>query len=195
MFENRNWTLTLPGFEPIHPFTLQISGQDVTIVRDAPFDPAHPDAPIYELPAATVSAHGGHGIEYEPETVGRATGIWDGLAIVAERYRVLDAELEDLVKHGGDPGREAVLRGRLDQLRQGLDNPRDRRVTMRFMVERFGFPMLGPASVNGDQESAFGGSLDTKAPWQISFWFGGWDPDLLCCFMEGSLVIPFASGS
>jgi hypothetical protein len=195
MFENRNWTLTLPGFEPIHPFTLQISGQDVAIRRDAPFDVDHPDAPIYELPKDSLIAHGGRGIEWEPETVGRATGIWDGLAIVTERYNALKGELEELCKHGGDPAREAILRGRIDQLKQGVDNPNDRRVTMRFMVERFGFPMLGQAAVSGDQQSAFGGKLDTKSPWQISFWFGGWDPDVLCCFMEGSLVVPLVTAA
>jgi len=44
MLENRNWTLTQPGFEPIHPFNVKISGQAITIYREAPFDPEHPDA-------------------------------------------------------------------------------------------------------------------------------------------------------
>jgi hypothetical protein len=193
MFENRNWTLTLPGFEPIHPFKLQVSGQGISVYREAPFDLEHPKTPIYEIPEASLIAHGGRGIEYEPETVGRATAIWDGLAIVTRRYNALEAELLELRRHGLDPSREVVLAGRIAQLKQGLANPSDRRVTMRFMVERFGFPMLGIAAVTGDQHSAFGGQLDASKGWPISFWFGGWDPDLLCCFMEGSLVIPFVS--
>ena len=71
-----------------------------------------------------------------------------------------------------------------------MDNPTDRRVIMRFMVERFGFSMLGKATVTGDEQAAVGGQLDASQGWPISFWFGGWDPELLCCFMEGSLVIP-----
>jgi hypothetical protein len=192
MLENRNWTLTLPGFEPIHPFNLKISGHGLTIYREAPFDPKHPDTPVYEVPADLLAAQGARGIEYEPETVGRATGIWDGVAIVTARHKALTEELDALRRHGGDPAREAVLIGRIAQLAYGLNNPTDRRVMMRFMVERFGFPMLGKTSVTGDQPAALGGQLDTSQGWSTSFWFGGWDPDLLCCFMEGSLVIPFA---
>lgn len=195
MLENRNWTLTLPGFEPIHPFNLQISAQGLTIYREAPFDPKQPDMPVYEVPEDLLAAHGARGIEYEPETVGRATGIWDGLAIVTARYKALSAELEALRKHGGDAAREAILVGRIAQLEYGLHNPTDRRVIMRFMVERFGFSMLGKATVTGDEQAAVGGQLDASQGWPISFWFGGWDPDLLCCFMEGSLVIPLASNA
>ena len=48
--------------------------------------------PVYEVPEDLLAAHGARGIEYEPETVGRATGIWDGLAIVTARYKALSAE-------------------------------------------------------------------------------------------------------
>jgi len=149
--------------------------------------------PVYEVPANLLAAHGARGIECEPETVGRATGIWDGVAIVTERHKALTAELEQLRRRGGDPAQEAILIGRIAQLAYGLNNPSDRRVMMRFMVERFGFPMLGKASVTGDQPAAVDGALDTSQGWPISFWLGTWDPDLLCCFMEGSLVIPFAT--
>jgi hypothetical protein len=27
--------------------------------------------------------------------------------------------------------------------------------------------------------------------WQVYFWIGAWDPDVMCAFMQGSLEIPY----
>ena len=89
-----------------------------------------------------------------------------------------------------------MLEGRIGQLKFSRDHPSDRRVGNRVMVERFSFPMLGARSViSGDQETILGGTLDTgsEAGWNIAFWIGAWDPDLLCAFMEGSLMAPYAT--
>ena len=189
MLENRNWTLTLPGFEPIHPFRLQITGAGFMIGRSAPINPMQPDQPVYLTPSALIVAHGARGIEFEPGTVGRATGIWDGVAVVNARVAALQTELAELRRGNGSPAKEAILLGRLAELAYAQANPTDRRVIMRFMVERFGFPMTGPLEPAATPVSALGAAISAR-PWNISFWFGGWDPDLLCTFMEGSLVIP-----
>jgi hypothetical protein len=47
----------------------------------------------------------------------------------------------------------------------------------------------GPQRVEG--EKLLGGQVDTRHPWPVSFWFGGWDGDLLIGFMKGTLSIPF----
>ena len=52
MLENRNWTLTLPGFEPIVPFELQIAATAATLRRDAPLNPADPDQPVWQVAQA-----------------------------------------------------------------------------------------------------------------------------------------------
>jgi hypothetical protein len=192
MFQNRNWTLTLPGFEPIVPFHLQITAQSLTLRRDAPLNPADPDQPLWEVPAELLAAHGAHGMEYEPATVGQSTGIWDSMAVIVERLAALQAE-RDAAQQRGDDTAVANLDGRIAELQVAVTEPTDRRVMARYFVERFGFPMLGPATVDGDQVAVLGGTLDTTAPWPVYFWLGAWDPDLLCAFMSGVLEVPFTT--
>ena len=132
----------------------------------------------------------------EPDTVGRATGMWDPYQVVVDRLAALEKDLAALPPTPGNAGARAVLEGRIGQLQFAKDNPSDRRVGNRVMVERFGFPMTGAASViGGDQEAILGGTLDpgSDANWTVAFWIGAWDPDLLCAFMAGSLLAPYAA--
>jgi hypothetical protein len=188
--ENRNWTLTLPGYEPIDPFDLSITGAGVRIRRSAPIDPDHPEMPIWQIKQDKLRGHGAQGMEFEPETIGRATGMWDPLLVVTERKRLLEQDLTAET----DPTKRAALQGRIAELTIGI-NTKDRRVRSRLFVERFGFDMLGANAKQEGDPQAFLGALDVnpKTPWRINFWLGAWDPDLLCAYMEGSLHIPYAA--
>jgi hypothetical protein len=187
MLENRNWTLTLPGFEPIVPFDLRIAGA-ATLRRTAPLNPADPDQPVWQVPQAQLTAQGARGMEYEPATVGEATGIWDSLRVVQERL----AALEEERRHTTDSTAAVALDGRIAELRFAVANPTDRRVLARYFVERFGFAMTGSASVD-DRGGVLGGTIDTVDPWRVNFWLGAWDPDLLCLYMSGTLQVPYAA--
>ena len=194
-FENRNWTLTLPGFEPIYPFDLRIAAPGLEIRRSAPFDPTNPDMPLWEVPEPLLLSHGARGMEFEPQTVGEATGVWDQLGVAAQRLELLKA---DLAKEK-DPVAASALRGRIAELTFAVDYPaanknaQDRRTMAHSFVERFAFPMLGTDVVITGSPKHFGGSLNPNAPWMVSFWLGGWDPDLLCAYLAGSLQIPYSS--
>jgi hypothetical protein len=189
--ENRNWTLTLPGYEPIHPFNLSISKASIRIRRSAPFDPKHPNLPIWKVPQDKLLAHGANGMESEPETIGRATGIWDPLLLVTARKGLLEKDLAAET----NPVAKAALQGRIAELAIGIKNMQltgsDRRVTARNFIERFGFTMEGANPQIRDPGNALKGKLSATKPWQINFWLGAWDPDLLCAYMEGSLRIPY----
>ena len=195
MLENRNWTLTLPGFEPIVPFDLQIAGDGVTIRRAAPLNPQDPNQPVWQASEQLLAAQGAAGMAYEPATIGEATGIWDSLKVVIERLAALQKELEGLRQHGEDSAATVALEGRIAELEFAVANPKDRRVLARNFVERFGFPMTGQAAVQIDGPSPFGGTLDTTTPWTVNFWLGAWDPDLLCLYMKGALEVPYADAT
>jgi hypothetical protein len=197
VLENRQWTIALPGYEPIVPFHLRIKGDGLSISRDIPLDPARPDLPVYEVDPAVIAVQAADGMQFEPQTIGHATKIWDSLDEVKKRL----AMLEDDLAREHDPDRRTALDGRIAELRYAVDNPKDRRVTARYFVERFAFPMLGPpATIEGDQVAVTGGTLDPgnadpkspTPPWTIAFWIGAWDPDVLCAYMQGALEIPFA---
>jgi hypothetical protein len=182
IIENRNWTLTLPGFEPIVPFHLRVDGKDAALERVAPLNPADPSQPLWQVSQTLLEAQGAQGMEYEPATVGDATGEWDPLGAVTARL----AELRHDLEHTRDATARTALEGRISELEFAVANPGDRRVLVRNFVERFGFDMTGDASVTGVD------GLDTTQPWRVDFWLGGWDPDVLCLYMKGALNVPYA---
>jgi hypothetical protein len=132
-------------------------------------------------------------MQYEPQTIGHATGIWDSLQVVTDRLAMLEQERAEET----DPTKQTALDGRIAELKIAVATPTDRRIMARYFVERFAFPMLGPpATITGDQVGTTGGTLDpggtdSKNPWRTAFWLGAWDPDLLCAYMQGALEIPF----
>jgi hypothetical protein len=191
VLENRQWTIALPGYEPIVPFHLQVTAPQLTIRRDVPLDPSNPDAPVWEVAPSVIAVQAADGMQYEPQTIGHATGIWDSLGVVTDRLAMLEQELANET----DPTKRTALDGRIAELSIAKDTPSDRRVMARYFVERFAFPMLGPpATITGDQVGTTGGTLDPgtdpKNPWRIAFWLGAWDPDLLCAYMQGAIEIP-----
>ena len=188
VLENRQWTIALPGYEPIVPFHLQISSAALTIQRNIPLDPKNPDLPVWQVAPEVIAVQAADGMQYEPQTIGNATGIWDSLQVVTERLALLQAERAKET----DPTKQTALDGRIAELEYAVANPTDRRVMARYFVERFAFPMLGPpASITGDQQEVLGGQLDSANGWSIALWIGAWDPDLLCAFLQGALEIPF----
>ena len=181
--ENRNWTLTLPGFEPIWPFDLSITASSVGLRRSAPFDANNPNQPLWQITEQQLLSHGAQGMEFEPETVGKATGIWDSLGVAVQRL----ADLQQELAGEQDPVKKVALQGRISELTYAVANPTDRRTGARYFVERFSFPMCSKDAVISGDPTVLNGTLDCDAAWQVSFWMGGWDPDLLCAFMEGNL--------
>lgn len=194
IIENRNWTLTLPGFEPIVPFHLLIEGEGVRLERTAPLNPAEPSQPLWQVSEANLNNQGARGMEFEPATIGDATGIWDPLELVKDRHAALERQHAE----ESDETKRIALEGRIAELEIAIAKPTDRRVIGRSFVERFGFFMTGPASGDGS-ERALGGTLETGSrpeyPWRIDFWLGSWDPDLLCLYMKGSLIVPYAKAA
>ena len=195
--ENRNWTLTPAGYEPIVPFDLRITAPALTIGRKAPLDVKNPKTPLWEQPPAVLQAQGANGIEYEPETIGKATGIWDSREVALERRALLQQDLAAAErKVPPDEAEIAILTGRIAELTIGIDDPSDRRVGARYYVERFGFNMLGTVKIEGDERTVLGGTLvrgsSEAGAWGIRFWIGAWDPDLLSAYFVGALDAPYA---
>jgi hypothetical protein len=189
--ENRNWILTPPGFEPIVPFELRIdAGKGLSLQRSAPLDPRAPRKPVWKVDESLLAAQAANGMNYEPDTVGRATGIWDSYQTCVDRLRLLEQEIETV-----DPGspRHAILSGRIAELQIARDNREDRRVQNRSYVERFGFPVSGRARIGPGVEAAVGAPVDLARAWTVAFWIGGWDADLLMAYMQGALEVPLGA--
>jgi hypothetical protein len=189
--ENRNWTLTQAGFEPIVPFNLEIQkGDKFRIFRKAPLMPKKRDEQIWKMPQDVLQAHGAVGLLYEPATVGTATGIWDSLRVAKDRLEKLT---DDLKSARRTPDEIVVIEARMKELEIATKDPTDRRIAARYYVERFNFDMQGTAEIAGER-GALGGIIDKVSAWQIGFWIGAWDPDALSAYILGALKIPYATG-
>ncbi len=201
--ENRNWTLTPAGFEPIVPFNFLIKGNGITLFRSAPLvdpnNPVDPKKPVWQLPESLLQAYGAVGVLYEPATIGNATGIWDSLKVASDRLELLKQDRDALDKKKKltpeEDVQRVILNSRIKELEYGIANPQDRRIMARYFVERFNFPMFGAAKITGDQKKTLHGNIlsDIKNPWSIGFWIGAWDPDALSAYVLGALEIPYAS--
>jgi len=197
--ENRNWTLTTAGYEPIVPFDFLIKGKGITLFRSAPLIAEDPEKPVWQISEDILQAYGAAGALYEPATIGNATGIWDSVKVAAERLQALQAERDQLEKKKrltpDEDVARVILEARIRELQYGIDNPQDRRIMARYFVERFNFQMNGKAKVEGDQQKTLKGKIlyDDKNPWQIGFWIGAWDPDALSAYVTGALEIPYES--
>ncbi len=188
--ENRQWTLTLPGYEPIVPFHLRIAGPELIIDRLSPLNPDDPGQPVWQAPASVLGPRGATGISHEPELIRQATGLRRPLTEVKRRLRALQVDRAG----EADATRRAALDARIGELRYAVENRKDRRVAMREFVERFAFDLGGRADVH-DPRGLLGGAPDTEQPWPITFWIGAWDPDALCAYVQGALSIPYATGA
>ncbi|MBY8885245.1 hypothetical protein K7472_10350 [Streptomyces sp. PTM05] len=185
VFENRNTVLTFAGREPIVPFHLRISAPGARIERrmlmwsDGPEDP-----PVHLIPRAQLEKFGGRVFRTDPDLIRSATGIADPLLDREERHRRL---VEDLERET-DPVRRAGTEKRVRELEIGLAQPADERVVNMTAIEEFRFPLTGEADVEGEALTDL--APDTRAPWTVDFWMGGWDPDVMCGYFKGSLTVP-----
>ena len=179
------------------PFHLAIdqadgSGMPVLAIRALDhLNPARPDQPIWQIDDPTI-----YGRRFptaftssSPE-VAEALGIFDYYGYFRDRRNFLQDQitgLEKAIRLGTAPPDAALAveeaRSRIFQLETWGERVLNK---MGFQLQ-WDFEVNGPQSVEGD----LGGTVDTSQPWPVSFWFGGWDGDLLVGYMRGSLSIPF----
>lgn len=202
VLENRNWALTKPGFEPIVPFHIEICALDdsLRLAREDVLDPNNPDLPIWQLPDHAIQNKGARGLEYEPSTVGIATGHRDAYILHKRRCQALKEDLQELLQsHPETDPAIVVLRGRIAELEKGtsaVEQGHPNRYTVAYsLIERFGYFMSGKPGVVEGNPDLLPGRLDlTKdAKWRTDFWVGAWSCDALSAYTQGTLQIPFLS--
>lgn len=184
VFENRNFVLTFAGREPIVPFHLQITGPGLRLEREMVMWAERPDAGVHEIPREQLEKFGGRTFRTDAELVLRETGITDPYASRVERRDLLRADLAAET----DPVRRAGIEKRIRELEIAIADPADERVVNLTALEEFCFPLTGKAVSEG--EALDGWPVDHDAPWMAEFWMGGWDADLMCAYLKGTLTVP-----
>jgi hypothetical protein len=182
--ENRNFVLTVAGYEPIVPFHLEISGNGISLTRELVMYPEDPELEFWKIPRERLQSYGARGFYTDTDKVLASTGVRDPLENRRERRRLL---LEDLEREP-DELRRAGLRKRVRELDIAIREPTNERLVNMRAIEEFRFGLNGPSKVVDPQGLL--GAVTQPADWPIDFWMGGWDPDVLCGYMKGSLQIP-----
>ena len=86
----------------------------------APLNPADPSQPLWQVSQALLEAQARAGMEFEPATVGDATGMWDPLGVVTERLALLKA---DRRARSATRPRAPRSTGRIAELEFAVANP------------------------------------------------------------------------
>ncbi|ETX08493.1 MAG: hypothetical protein ETSY2_05090 [Candidatus Entotheonella gemina] len=125
--------------------------------------------------------------------VSQAINVYDPYAYFRSRRLFLQqciAENEARINSSG----AGVDAERLQEENQGY---KTRIYQLEFWGERFIKTLLIRAewqfAINGAKTYGFdlGVTIDEKGDWPITFWFGGWDSDLLIGYMRGTLSLPY----
>ena len=183
-FESRNYVTRDGSMGPIHPFEIQVAGQEVTLRREDILDPENPDLKIHQLSPRSLSRRG----SLIPMTVDRikiadATGITDPIAYRKQRQDLLYGDLQ----RTEDPVLRSALEKRIREL--DITAPNKLQVLSLNLYNDYRFDVNGPAEII-DPDNRLQGVIDTSQDWPIAFWMGGWDTDALCGYVRGMLTIP-----
>lgn len=127
--------------------------------------------------------------------VEEALNVFDAYGYFRDRRRYLDKLIRD-TSAIRDKTRSKQKRDRLDAQIQSY---KSRIYQLEFWGDRvinkiqtkvsWAYDINGPQYVEGN----LGGKVDTTQPWKVSYWFGGWDGDLLLGYMRGTLGVPFTT--
>ena len=182
--ENRNWVLTPPGKEPIVPFDLEFKekGGRQLLRRNAPLKGEAVD--FWKKDLKHLLDQAATGITSDPALISTTTGITDG----AEKFRQRLVVLKELLDAEKDETKRQCLSSRAYEVNFGIQKM-DRRVRSHHAIERFAFEMDGK-EVFALPEGLLS-TLDLESPWDVSFWIGSWDCDLLGAYFSGRLSVPF----
>lgn len=184
----------------VNPFQLAIRGKGVEIHATDHLNPARPEEPIWQIQDPSIYARRlPTNFTSSSTAVMAAIRVFDGYSYFRDRRRFLEqriAELERKLAPGAATSLDAAERAAVEGSIQGL---RTRIFQLEFwgdrVITKLAFQLTYSFNVNGPQrivgQERLGGEVDCGHPWPVTFWFGGWDGDLLVGYMQGSLSMPF----
>jgi hypothetical protein len=178
----------------VNPFELVIRGKGVTIRAVDHLNPADPSQKIWEiedpstyarrLPVAFTSSS--NQVMSILRVFDQATYFNDRLRFLRQRVAALEARRKPRKENPELETEIQTLQSRIYQ----IEFWGSRVFTKMAFQLTYDFRVNGPQVIE-DRKNALKGTADTTHPWPLTFWFGGWDGDLLVGYMQGSLGIPF----
>lgn len=196
LFESRN---SIVGSDDtmtfvVNPFHLCISKHDakheVRIEARDILDPAHPELQLWQIVDPSVYARRLPTFQTDSAELIEAIGVYDYFGYFRDRRRFLHESIAHAeAAIAGDPAVRAAKELEIQAARSRI-------YQIEFWGDRFstklGFQCTWEFGINQPiQATGLAGRVDLSQAWPTTFWFGGWDGDLLTGFMRGSVRIPF----
>jgi len=197
-FESRNSTVGSDDWFAfvVNPFNLRIENEEsgVKLAATDYVDPKNPGLKLWQ-----VNDPGIYGrrlplcINTSDVEAQEAINVFDSFGYFRDRKRYLDKLIRDSSVFRAQAQSDAE-RARLDAQIESyksriyqLEHWGDRVISKIPTKVAWKHDINGPQSAQGN----LGGVIDTSQPWQVSYWFGSWDGDLLLGYMRGTLSVPF----
>ena len=199
-FESRNSTVGSDDTFAfvVNPFNFRIEQEQTGVKLTAtdyvdPNDPALAlwqvnDPAIYSRRLPNCATIGDTEVE-------EALNVFDAYGYFRDRRRYLDKLIRDTTEIRD----KTKSKSERDKLDAQIQSYKSRIYQLEFWGDRVINKIQAKVSwaydINGPQyvEGNLGGKVDTTQPWKMSYWFGGWDGDLLLGYMRGTLGVPFTT--
>ncbi|HKH46787.1 MAG TPA: hypothetical protein VKM72_19185 [Thermoanaerobaculia bacterium] len=178
----------------VNPFDLVIRGKGVTLRAVDYLNPAQPDQKIWQIedPNTYVRRLPSQFTSSSTQVMS-ILRVFDQATYFNDRLRYLrkSKEMLEAKRKPGktDPELETEIQELESRIYQ-IDFWGSRFYTKMAFQLTYDFRANGPQAVQ-DKKNVLRGTADTTHPWPVTFWFGGWDGDLLVGYMQGTLGIPF----
>jgi len=180
--------------DPLH-VTLTVDGA-VLLDRVDDLDPTDPALPPEKVSGALLQRRQPTKFTANSPQVAAATGLPNAqnVTLIANRLRRKQS-LKDLLGETTDPVKRAALESRIEQLEiveqwwnlsvgSPGNRPIDRRAhQLALQASGWNIDMNGEVSANALD-------ADETLPWNVEFWFGGFDGDALVAYVQGTWTIP-----
>lgn len=178
----------------VNPFELAIRGKGVKIRAVDHLNPADPEQKIWQIEDPSIYDRRLPTVFSSSSTeVKSVLGVFDQRTYYNDRLvylRQRKVELEAQRKTAKDAQALETQIQELDSRIDEIDLWGDRFFSKMAFQLTYEFQVNGRQTIE-DKKNALKGTADTTHPWPITFWFGGWDGDLLVGYMQGNLGIPF----
>jgi hypothetical protein len=199
-FESRNSTVGSDDTFAfvVNPFNFRIEQEDTGVKLTATdyVDPSDPALALWQVNDPAIYSRRLPNCATIGDTeVEEALNVFDAYGYFRDRRRYLDK----LIRDTSAIRDKTTSKQKRDQLDALIQSCKSRIYQLEFWGDRvinkiqtkvsWAYDINGPQYVEGN----LGGKVDTTQPWKMSYWFGGWDGDLLLGYMRGTLGVPFTT--
>jgi len=199
-FESRNSTVGSDDTFAfvVNPFNFRIEQEHTGVKLTATdyVDPSDPALALWQVNDPAIYSRRLPNCATIGDTeVEEALNVFDAYGYFRDRRRYLDK----LIRDTSAIRDKTTSKQKRDQLDAQIQSYKSRIYQLEFWGDRVINKIQAKVSwaydINGPQyvEGNLGGKVDTTQPWKVSYWFGGWDGDLLLGYMRGTLGVPFTT--